>query len=58
MAVSQRLARENPAVPNLKRELIVDHHNLGGMLRYQGRTAEAVRIYRASRKLEESLPRE
>ena len=44
-------------MPSLKRELIQDHHNLGGLLGYQGRTAEAVRNYRESLKLEASFPR-
>jgi serine/threonine protein kinase len=58
LKVTKRLVAENPAIPSLKRELVDDYHNVGGLLRYRGRTAEMVRTFRECRELEESLPRE
>ena len=58
LAVSQRLARDNPAIPSLRRELIQDYRSIGDLFREQGRMAEAVRTYRQSRELEEALPKE
>jgi serine/threonine-protein kinase len=58
LAVSQRLARENPAIPSLRRELVQDYRSIGDVLREQGRMAEAVKTYRQSRELAEALPKE
>src|SRR5262249_46985538 len=58
LSVSQRLARENPAIPSLRRELVQDYRSIGDVLREQGRMAEAVRTYRQSRELAEALPKE
>ncbi len=48
LAVSRRLAWENPALPGLRSELAQDYRSLGDLLREHGRIAEAVRNYRAS----------
>jgi tetratricopeptide (TPR) repeat protein len=56
--VSQRLARENPALPSLRRELVQDDRSIGDLFREQGRLAEAVQTYRQSWELEAALPKE
>jgi tetratricopeptide (TPR) repeat protein len=58
LAVSKRLARENPAIPSLRQELIQDYSNVGNLLREQGHPVDAVRTYRESRERAETLPRE
>ena len=57
LEVSPRLSRENPALPRLRREYVQDYHSIGDLLRQQGRTAEAVRLYRESMGPAAEIPR-
>jgi serine/threonine protein kinase len=58
LEVSRQLARENPALPALRRELVQDYRSFGDLLREHGRMAEAVRLYRESWGPAEAIPRE
>ena len=57
LEVSRRLARDNPALPGVRREMVQDYHSLGNFLRERGRTAEAIRLYRESWIAAESMTR-
>ncbi len=56
--VSRQMARDNPAILGLRRELIQDYRSIGDLHREQGRMADAVRTYRQSLEQEEALPKE
>ncbi len=57
LEVSRRLSRENPALQSLRREYVQDYRSIGDLLREQGRTAEAVRLYRESMGPAAEIPR-
>jgi len=58
LEVSQRLVRENPAIPSLRRELFQDYVSVADIHREQGREAEAVQSHRRAIELLDALPRE
>jgi tetratricopeptide (TPR) repeat protein len=55
LEVSRRLAWDNPALPDLHREAVQDYLGFGDVLRRHGQIVEAIRLYRESWGLAESI---